>query len=276
MIVRSIWKGAISFGLVHIPIKLFAATEEKDVRFHLLHKECHNPIQYQKRCPYCDREVTPEEIVKGFEYDKGRYVIITQEELEGLAPEGSRSIDIQSFVALKEIDPIFFVKTYYLSPDQHGQKAYALLRNALRETDRLALARVILRTKEALVALRVYGKGLAMHTMLYPEEIRSMEPLGDLGESIEVSAKEQTMAVQLIESLTEPFDPVKWQSEQRERIRHFINAKVQGQAIVEAPQTPTVGKVIDLMEALKASIQQVKTQQKKEAAPKKERRRKTS
>ncbi|MBM7868502.1 DNA end-binding protein Ku [Heliobacterium gestii] len=268
---RSLWKGAISFGLVHIPIKMFAATEEKDVRFHLLHKECHNPIQYQKRCPHCDREVTPEEIVKGFEYDKGRYVIVTQEELEGIAPEGSRAIDIQSFVNLKDIDPIYFAKTYYLSPDQHGQKAYALLRNALQQSDRLALARVILRTKEALVALRVYGKGLAMHTMLYPEEIRSMEPLGDLGEGIDVSEKEQTMAVQLIESLTESFDPEKWQSEHRKRIRQFIDAKVQGQAIVEAPQAPAAGKVIDLMEALKASIQQAKTQQKAET-PKKARR----
>ncbi|MBC9785743.1 Ku protein [Heliobacterium chlorum] len=270
---RSIWKGAISFGLVHIPIKLFAATEDKDIRFNLLHKKCHRPIQYQKRCPFCDEEVKPEEIVKGFEYEKGRYVVVTQEELEGLEPEGSRAIDIQSFVDLKEIDPIYFVKTYYLSPDQHGQKAYALLKSALTETNRLALAKVILRSKEVLAALRVYGSGLAMHTMLFPEEIRSIDTLGDLGTAVEISKKEQTMAIQLVESLTEPFQPDKWKSEYQERIGQFIESKIQGQAVVEVPQGPAPGKVVDLMEALKASIEHAKAQQ---GPPVKRPRRKTS
>ncbi|WP_153724649.1 Ku protein [Heliorestis convoluta] len=259
---RSLWKGAVSFGLVHIPIKLFAATEDKDIRFRLLHKECNHPIQYQKRCPHCDREVEPEEIVKGFEYTKGRFVIVTEEELEALEPESSRTIEIQSFVNLPEIDPIYFVKTYYLAPDQQGQKAYALLHQALQEMNRLALAKVTLRSKEAIAALRVYGEGLAMHIMLFPEEIRSMDQLGELGQSVEVSAKEKTMAIQLIESLTEPFNPERWQNEYKEKLNHYLQEKVQGQEIIDQPTAPAPkGKVVDLMEALKVSLDQAKAQQ---------------
>ncbi|KAB2952308.1 Ku protein [Heliorestis acidaminivorans] len=264
---RSLWKGAVSFGLVHIPIKLFAATEDKDIRFRLLHKECNRPIQYQKRCSHCDREVESEEIVKGFEYTKGRFVIVTEEDLSALEPEGSRSIDIQSFVHLAEIDPIYFVKTYYLAPDQQGEKAYALLHRALQETNRLALAKVILRSKETIAALRIYGDALAMHIMLFPEEIRSIEGLGLLGQGLEISDKEQKMAVQLIESLTEPFDPQQWQNEYNEKLQQWLQEKVQGEAVAEIPTTTAApkGKVVDLMEALKVSLNQAKEEQKKTA-----------
>ncbi|TCP60206.1 DNA end-binding protein Ku [Heliophilum fasciatum] len=264
---RSMWTGAISFGLIHIPVKLFAATEDKDVRFNWLHKECNSPVQYKKHCPHCNKEVGQDDLVKGFEYEKGRFVLIADEELEALAPEGTRTIDIKSFVHLKEIDPIYFAKTYYLAPDGRGQKAFALLRAALQEADRLALAKVVLRAKESLAAVRVYKEGLAMHLMLFPEEIRGLEGLGDIGVGMAIDAKEKTMALQLIDSLTEPWEPVKWHNEYQTRVRELIDAKIQGQTPVEAPRVAATGNVIDLMAALKASIEQAKEKQAKPPAP---------
>lgn len=171
---RPLWKGAISFGLVFVPVKLYAATEQKDLRFNYLYEKYKTPVQYKRFCHYCQSEVNMEEIVRGYEYEKGKYVVIKEEDFEELARSGSgRSIEILDFVDLKEIDPVYYEKAYYLSPVNGGAKVYELLKRAMQETGKVAVARVAIRSKEALAALRVSGDSLVMSTMHYPDEIRN-------------------------------------------------------------------------------------------------------
>ncbi|MDD2422561.1 MAG: Ku protein, partial [Heliobacteriaceae bacterium] len=244
---KTIWKGAVSFGLVHIPVKLYAATEDADIRFHLLHKECLSPIRYLKNCPHCQREVAPAEIIKGFEVEKGRYITISPEELAALSPEKDQTITIRSFVHLTEIDPVYFVKTYYLAPDRQGNKAFGLLRTALAETGRLALARIVLRTRENLAALRVFGDGLALHTMLYPQEIRPLTAIGDISPGNPLSGQEKAMAVQLVESLTAPFKPEELQNTYQANLQELLAAKTAGEAPVPVAPPVAAGQVTDLL-----------------------------
>ncbi|TDA69935.1 MAG: Ku protein [Clostridia bacterium] len=254
---RPFWKGAISFGLVNVPVKLYAATEEHDIRFTYLHARCKTPVQYHKYCPICATDVTQEEIVRGYEYEKGKYVVLQEEDLEAISPEASRSIDIIDFVDLKEIDPIYFVKAYYLAPAEMGQKAYVLLKQAMEETGRIAVARVSLRAKQSLAALRPSGKVLVMNTMLYPDEVRSAAELPELAAEVKLHQNEVEMAVRLIESLAAAFDPSKYTNEYRAALLELIEAKIAGQE-VEVPAKPEPGKVVDLMEALKKSIELAK------------------
>lgn len=248
------WKGAVSFGLVTIPVKLYAATESKDLRFNLLHSECMTPVQYRKVCPSCDREVAAEEIVKGYEFERGRYVTLSEEEFESIPVAARRTLEIVGFVRLEEIDPVYYDRTYYLEPGEGGAKAYALLRRAMELTGRVAIARVVIRSKESLAALRVFQNGvLAMETMHFPDEVRSVAGLTGIT-APELRPQELEMAVGLIESLTMPFEPGRFENEYREALLELIQAKVQGQEVdTEAPQ-PERGRVVDLMEALRASI----------------------
>lgn len=251
---RPLWKGAISFGLVSIPVKMYAATEQKNVKFNYLHRECKTPVKYQKVCPACNREIEADEIVKGFEYQKGRYVVIEDEDLENLPLNTMRTIDILDFVELEDIDPIYFVKSYFLAPEDFGKKPYKLLFEALGKTGKIAVAKVFIRSRENLVTLRRYRDNcLLMETMLYPDEVRVPESIPELQEDVAVHDKELQMAESLINNLSSKFEPEKYKSDYREALLQVIHAKVENNQ-VEIPQAPQQEKVIDLMEALKASL----------------------
>lgn len=251
---RSLWKGAISFGLVNIPVKLYAATERKDLKFNYLHETCHTPIRYRKWCPSCDREVGAEEIVWGYEYEKGKYVVLRDEDFERVPLSTTKTIDIIDFVNLEEIDPIFFDKTYYLEPAEGGFKAYSLLRRAMEETGRVAVAKVVIRTKESLAAIRVYrGSALAMETMFFPDEVRSAEELAGINEEPRLHDNEIKMAVSLIGSLSGHFEATRYENEYRKALRALVEEKIAGREVAEVT-APETTKVVDLMEALRASI----------------------
>lgn len=265
---HTMFKGAISFGLVSIPIKMFAATEDKDIRFRSIHKKCHTPIKYKKVCPLCNEEVSPDDIVKGFEYEPGKFVIISDEDIEAAKAEVSaRAIEIVDFVALSEIDPIYFDKTYYLAPQpEMGDKAYSLLREAMNRSGRIAVARVTMRDKQTLCVLRVYGEALVLETIFYPDEIRPVSEVPSLPKQATVDAKEMDIAEKLIGNLTAAFDPAKYTDAYRESLRRVIDAKIAGRQVVTQPGAPETN-VIDLMEALRKSVEQTEKAMKK-APPK--------
>lgn len=254
---HTVWKGAISFGLVHVPVKMFSATEDKDISLRMIHKTCGSPIAYVRRCPNCDVEAEWDDIVKGYEYDKGHFVLFEKEELEQLAGEKSRTIQILDFVALEEIDPIYFQKTYYLSPDQAGGNAYNLLLQAMSESGLIGIAKISIRSKSSLAAIRVINNCLAMETIFYPDEIRSISQVPGLPEGIQVNDKELTMAKLLIEQLSTPFEPNKYTDDYRHNMVEMINRKVAGEEIRIAPQQEQTN-VIDLMAALQASLEAAK------------------
>ncbi len=263
---RPIWKGAISFGLVFVPVKLYAATEQKDIKFNYLHEKCKTPVQYRRFCPACEREVPMDEIVKGYEYEKGRYVIVREEDFERLAGAGgTKSIEIMDFVDLKEIDPVYYEKPYYLAPGEGGSKVYELLRRAMGETGKVAVARVVIRNRESLATIRVGDKNvLIMSTMHYPDEIRQSDMLPEMNYRVDLHDNEVKMAVNLITSLSADFRPEKYVDTYRQNLMEVIQAKIAGEA-VEIPARAETGKVVDLMEALKASIDLAKKERKEEA-----------
>ncbi len=250
---RTLWKGAISFGLVNVPIKLYTATEKKEIKFHYLHEKCGTPIKYERRCPTCDVVVPNEEIVWGYEYQKGQYVVLKEEDFDRLPDEKSKTIDILDFVDLTEIDPVYFEKSYYLEPSPGGEKAYALLRRAMQETGKIAVAKVTIRTKETLAVLRVYQNVLLMALIFYPDEIRSTAGLSGVQGEPNLQENEITMANSLIANLSGHFDPAKYTNDYRENLMQLIQTKIAGGAIAQAP-APETGKIIDLMEALRASL----------------------
>ena len=268
---RSIWSGAISFGLVNVPIKLYSAVSKKTVRFHQLNGETGNRIQQKRVDPETGDEVAYENIVKGYELTRDRYVLITPEELETLDPEKTRSIDIEDFVDESEIDPIYYDHPYYLVPDKGAAKAYGLLLNAMADADKVAIARVVIRQKEQLVAIRPHRDGdlLVMETMVFADEVVGADELDGLPDSKElsVSERELKMARQLIESLTDEFDPGKYKDEYREKVLELIEAKAEGQEIAVQPEAPEPAKVPDLMAALEASLAAVRSDD-DEATPK--------
>lgn len=255
---RTMWKGAISFGLVSIPVRVFPATEEKTLRFNQLHAEDGGRIRYKRICSIDGEEVPFEEIVKGYEVEKDRYVYVDQEDLDAVPVESSRAIDIVQFVDLGQIDPVYFQKSYYLVPDETGAKAYALLRQALADSGRVGIAKVSFREKEHLAALRFRDEVFVLETMYWPDEIReaAFEEL-EAARSVKVRPQEIEMAASLIENLTEDFDPTGFRDEYREALLGLIEKKAAGQAI-EAPPEAEPAKVVDLMAALKASVDATK------------------
>jgi len=262
---RSIWNGAISFGLINVPVKMFTATEDKDLHFKLLHKACKAPLKQKRVCTECGQEVTWDDTIRAFEWEKGRYVIMDEEDFNVLPDTGSRSIDILDFVNLEDIDPIYFHKTYYLSPGDTGKKAYSLLRSAMEETGKIAVGKVVLREKQHLVTLRVIDDCIAMAMMFYPDEIREVEHVPVVHDPVTVNEGEKKMAVQLINSLAEPFDVAKYTDTYREELLKVIEAKAHGEQI-EAPAEPRAAKVVDLMDALRASLELVEKQKQKRGA----------
>ena len=249
---RPIWRGAISFGMVAIPVKLYTATESKDVSFRQLHREDNSRVRQLRWNANLDKEVPYDEIVRGYEYEKDRYVILEDEDFEKLPLPTKQAVAIQAFVKLEEIDPVFYERAYYLEPDDAGKKPFALLLKALEEKGLTAVAKVAIRNKERLCALRPSDGRILLETLYYPDEIRTaaLEPL----EELEVSDEELRMAFTLIEMLEQPFEPEQYHDAYREALTQLINAKLEGQEIVEA-EAPETTKVIDLMAALKASVE---------------------
>lgn len=255
---RAIWSGTISFGMVSIPVRLFTATESHDVRLHLLHRECGARLKSVRWCPVHDRAIPWDDVERGFEYAKDKYVPITEEDLDNLPVKTLHSVEISDFVKLEEVDPIYFDKAYYLAPSENGAKAFALLRRALEQTSRAAVAKVAIRDKESLCLIRPYQGMLTMETMFYANEVRSADELATTESSAsKVSPRELQMAVSLIENLSDRFDPERYEDDYQAALKKVIDAKLEGAPVPRAPQAKGT-KVVDLMEALRASIEATK------------------
>jgi DNA end-binding protein Ku len=264
---RAMWKGAISFGLVTIPVSVYPATEEKTLRFNQLHDDDGGRIRMKRVCSVDGEEVGYEHIVKGYEYEKDRYVILTDEDFEAIPVESSRAIDIQQFVDLEEIDPMLYKKSYYLVPEETGAKAYALLREALNRSGKVGVAKVSFRDKEHLAALRFRDDAFILETMYWPDEIREAD-FGGVDVSMKVRPNELDMAQTLIDNLSADWDPGEFKDEYREAMLRIVEAKINGEEIEVVEAEPTA-KVVDLMEALKASVAAAKKEAKAEPATKK-------
>jgi DNA end-binding protein Ku len=259
---RAIWSGSISFGLVNIPVKLYSAVSRKTVRFHQLDREDNQRIQQRRVNPRTGEEVPYDNLVKGYEIGPDRYVVVTPEELDSLAPEKTRSIDIEDFVDLEQIDPIYYDHPYYLVPDKSAAKAYRLLLDAMREADKVAIARVVIRSKEQLVAIRPRDGVLTMETMLFGDEVVPPDELEDLPADggKKTTKRELEMAQQLIDSLSGEFEPDKYRDEYRDRVLDLIERKAEGEEIVLEAPPEEPEKVPDLMAALEASVANAKRQ----------------
>ena len=271
---RAMWKGAISFGLVTIPVSVYPATEEKTLRFNQLHDDDGGRIRMKRVCSVDGEEVGYEHIVKGYEYEKDRYVILTDDDFEAIPVESSRAIDIQQFVDLEDIDPMLYKKSYYLVPEETGAKAYALLREALNRSGKVGVAKVSFRDKEHLAALRFRDDAFVLETMYWPDEIREAD-FGGVDVSMKVRPNELDMAQTLIDNLSADWDPGEFKDEYREAMLRIVEAKINGEEIEIVEAAPTA-KVVDLMEALKASVAAAKKEPKAEPGPKKKAAKKTS
>ena len=257
---RSLWSGSISFGLVNVPVKLYTAVSRKTVHFHQLHDADRARIRQKRVCEADGEEVAYENIVKGYEVSPDSYVVVGPEELDALDPKRSKTIEIERFVNLGEIDPILYDQPYYVVPATGAAKAYRLMLEAMRESDRVAIARVVLRQKEHLVALRATGEVMLMETLVFADEVVSPDTLEEVsaGVEVEVSERELMVARQLIEMLSESFDPAQYRDEYREAVLALIEAKVAGAEVALAPAAAAPAAAVpDLMAALQASVEAV-------------------
>lgn len=244
-------KGAISFGLVYIPIALYTATQDNDVHFNQLHKEDNSRIRYKKICAHCGKEVSSDDIIKGFEYDKDKYVVITNSDLETIKTEKDKTIQILHFADLETINPIYYEKSYYTAPETGGEKAFELLRTAMKDESKVAIAKTVMGNKETLLALIPADDNILINTMFFEDDIKEI-PKSFVRPQL--SEGELTMAKTLIESMVQPFDPSLYKDEYQERLRDLIEQKISGKEIV-APKEEAPSNVIDLMDALKKSIE---------------------
>ena len=258
---RSIWNGLISFGMVSIPVKLYTATESKDISFHLLHRDDNSRLKNLRWCPVDEREVERGEIVRGYEYAKDQHVILDDSDFEKLPLPSKHAIELSAFIEADEIDPTYYEKSYYLEADEAGVKPFALLMRSLKEKNLTAVAKIAIRNKERLCALRPLDGTLMLETLFYPDEIRVER--GVEAPEVQVSERELEMASTFIDLLQEPFEPEKYQDEYRRALMEIIEAKLQGEEVAEAPAAP-VAKVTDLMAALKASVEEAKKRKREE------------
>jgi DNA end-binding protein Ku len=254
---RSIWKGAISFGLVTIPVKLYSATEQRDVAFHQVHREDGGRIKYKRVCTVDGEEVPYSDIAKGYELPSGEMVILTDEDFADLPLSSSRRIDVLQFVENEEVDPIYFAKSYYLEPDQQGAKPYVLLRDALESSGQVAIVKVALRQRESLATLRVREGVFVLETMLWPDEVRAPD-FPFLDEDIEVRKQELSMATSLIESMEGDFDPSEYKDAYREALQAVIDAKIEGKEVARPAEEGEEEPAADLLSALRASVEAAK------------------
>ena len=272
MRMRSVWRGAISFGLVTIAVRLYTAVEEHDFRFNQVHREDGGRIKYKRVCLVCGNEVEYGDITKGYELDDGRMVIMENEDFEKLPVKTDKSIEVLEFVPAEEIDPIYFQKTYYLEPDKAAARPYVLLREALVKTGQMAVVKITMRQKETLATVRARDDVLVLHTMLWPDEIRKAE-FDFLDSEVEVRPQELKMATSLVESMAGDFDPGTFTDDYRDALEKVIAAKAEGAELPEQPESEDKGDVIDLMTALERSVEKAKAGRKgaseKKSAPKK-------
>jgi DNA end-binding protein Ku len=258
----------VSFGLVTIPVKLYSTGESSaGIQFNMLHKKCRSRLKQQYICPIDNEVVGREDMVKGYEYSKGQYVLFTEEELKALNPEPTNAVEIREFVPLEQVDPIYYEKSFYLGPDKGGDRPYRLLAEAMRQTNRAALARYVARGKDQFVLLRPFENGLIMQQLRYSDELRpfSEVPLG----GTEIKEPELKLAIQLIDQIAaDEFNPEAYEDTQRNQVRALIDRKIQGEEITAAPVEQPKAQIIDLMEALKASLAAAKPSAEKPSAEK--------
>lgn len=249
-------KSVITFGMVAIPIAMFTATQDNDIRFNQLHKEDHSRIRYKKTCGHCGKEIKSPDIVKGYEYDDDKYVVITEEEIEKIKTEKEKSIQILHFAQLNQISPVYYEKTYQAAPEAGGEKAFELLRSSLMAEQKIAIGKTVVGTKDTLMAIIPREDGILISTMFYADEVKALQRQYT---KPDVNEQELNLAKLLINSMDTPFDPSKYKDEYQARLRELIEAKIAGQEIVAA-EPVSEGKVIDLMEALKASVEKAKAE----------------
>ncbi|HZB30021.1 MAG TPA: Ku protein [Streptosporangiaceae bacterium] len=254
---RSIWKGAISFGLVTIPVKVYSATEQRDVSFHQVHRKDGGRIKFRRVCTVCGEEVAYADVAKGYELPGGEVVVLTDEDFADLPLSTSRRIDVLQFAAVDQVDPIYFNKSYYLEPDAQGDKPYVLLRDALESSGRVAVVKVALRQRESLATLRVRNGVFVLETMLWPDEIRTPD-FPFLDEDVEVRSQELAMATSLIETMAGDFDPSDYKDAYREALQAVIEAKAEGREVVQPVEAEEEPAAADLLSALRASVEAAK------------------
>lgn len=252
-------KTVITFGMVAIPVAMYTATQDNDIHFNQLHKEDNSRIRYKKTCAHCGKEIKPEDIVRGYEYDDGKYVVITDEEIEKIKTEKEKSIQILHFAQLNQISPVYYNKTYQAIPEPGGEKAFELLRSALMAEQKIAIGKAVIGTKDTLMAIIPREDGIIIATMFYADEIKDIQKPYS---KPKVSEQESKMARLLINSMDTPFDPAMYKDEYQEKLRMLIESKISGKEVVSA-KTEGPAKVIDLMEALKASVEKAKKEKEK-------------
>ena len=247
----TVWKGHLTFGLISIPVRMYAAARGERISFNQLHKECHSRVKQPLFCPTCNRQVERNEIVKGYEHEKDQYVLFNEGELDKIEPVSAKVMEILEFVKLDEMDPLYFDASYYMAPEDAGAKAYQLLLKAMEESGYGAIAKLTMHQREHVVVIRPGTKGMTLHTMFYTNEIRAAEAAPS--DKIELKEQEKKLANQLIQSLAAPFQPEKYKDEYQENVKAMIEAKLAGKEVTEVAQ-PHMAPVIDLMEALKKSL----------------------
>jgi DNA end-binding protein Ku len=270
---RTIWNGSISFGLVNIPIGLALATQRSDVAFRTLHRECGTPIKQKRWCPFHERDVEADELVKGWEFVKGQFAVVEESELEAIALQRSQSIEILRFVELSQVDPVYFDRTYYLAPAQAPaqRRPYVLLLEAMRETGMAAIGKFVLWGKENLCLIRPLGDALALETLFFAEDVRSSSEIEEAVSETEIKGPELELAREVIGSLVAEFDPTEFENEYRGHLRSMLEAKLAGQEI-KMPEPEPEAPVVDLMEALRRSVAEA---QERRSAPAKAKAKKT-
>lgn len=265
---RTMWKGSIQFGLVYIPIKLYTATENKDVRLRMLHKDCMSPIKYTRTCSKCGKAVGNEDIIKGYEYAPDQFVPISEQEMNELQEDVDKHIEIINFVKLSEIDPIYYEKSYFIGPDSgNGLRAFSLLKQAIQDSDRIGIANIIIRSKQHLAAIRSFENGMLLETLYYPDEVRSMNEVPGLGDlSVNNAPKEMDIANQLIDQLTTEFKPDQYKDNYRLKLEKLIEDKVAGMPTERKKGKAPQQNVVDLLSALEASVKEAKPKPRRKTA----------
>jgi DNA end-binding protein Ku len=259
----SVWKGHLTFGLVSLPVKLFTAARSETLSFNQLHKHDNSRIKQVIYCQAEDKPIPRDEIVKGYEYEKGKYVVIEDEEIKKVAPKTAKVMEILEFVKAGDVDPVYLESSYYMAPDEGGEKPYALLFEALKDTRYYAVAKIAMHNREHIVVVRPGERGMILHTMYYEDEVRRTEEFRT--DTTAVTEREMNLAKMLVESLAAEFEPGKYHDTYRTNLRTMIDAKVEGHKVVETPE-PHIAPVIDIMEALKKSLEARKPPQTATAA----------
>ena len=261
----TVWKGYLTFGLISIPIRLFAAARPERVSFHQIHQVCNTRIKQHLYCPTCERDVDRSEIVKGYEIDKGRWVIVEDEEIKKIAPASTDTMEIQEFVKLSDVDPLYFDASYYAVPEDPGRKAYQLMVQTMQKAGYAAVAKVGMHQREYIVVIRPRDKGLTLHTIYYPNEVREVPEYGKTAD-VEIKAQEIQLAEQLVKSLAGPFEPQRYEDEYQKRLLELVEAKAEGKTVRGAPHKKPAA-VVDLMQALQKSLAAVEKKPAAKAQP---------